>query len=112
VDVQGDALRAVIIDKLPFQVPSEPVVAARLSRLEQNGDNSFLNYSVPEAIISLKQGLGRLIRSRKDRGILAIFDSRLRTRSYGRLFLESLPNCPLTDNIVTLRNFFQSGGSV
>ncbi len=112
VDVQGDALRAVIIDKLPFQVPSEPVVAARLNRLEQGGDNSFLNYSVPEAIISLKQGLGRLIRSRKDRGILAIFDSRLRTRSYGRLFLESLPNCPLTDNIVTLRNFFQSSGSV
>ena len=112
VDVQGDALRAVIIDKLPFQVPSEPVVAARLSRLEQSGDNAFLSYSIPEAIISLKQGLGRLIRSRKDRGILAIFDSRLRTRSYGRLFLESLPNCPLTDNIVSLRNFFQSGGSV
>jgi len=107
VDVQGDALRAVIIDKLPFQVPSEPIVAARLNHLEREGRNSFLEYSVPEAIITLRQGLGRLIRSRQDRGILAVFDSRLRSRSYGKLFLESLPNCPVTDNIVTLRNFYK-----
>jgi len=107
VDVQGDALRAVIIDKLPFQVPSEPIVAARLSRLEREGRNSFLEYSVPEAIISLRQGLGRLIRSKQDRGILAVFDSRLRSRSYGKLFLDSLPNCPVTDNIVALRNFYR-----
>jgi ATP-dependent DNA helicase DinG len=107
VDVQGDALRAVIIDKLPFQVPSEPVVAARLTHLEKEGRNSFLEYSVPDAIISLRQGLGRLIRSRQDRGLLAVFDSRLRSRNYGRLFLESLPNCPVTDNIDCLRNFLK-----
>jgi ATP-dependent DNA helicase DinG len=107
VDVQGDALRAVIIDKLPFQVPSEPVVAARLTHLEKQGRNSFLEYSVPDAVISLRQGLGRLIRSRQDRGLLAVFDSRLRSRNYGRLFLDSLPNCPLTDNIDSLRNFFK-----
>jgi ATP-dependent DNA helicase DinG len=106
VDVQGDALRAVIIDKLPFSVPTEPVVAARVKRLERAGENAFLRYTVPEAIIALKQGLGRLIRSREDRGILAVFDSRIRTRRYGELFLESLPKCPVTDNMMALRNFF------
>ncbi|MGH9339397.1 MAG: ATP-dependent DNA helicase [Acidobacteriota bacterium] len=111
VDVQGDALRAVIIDKLPFLVPTEPVVAARLHRLNSTGRNSFLEYSIPEAIITLKQGLGRLIRSRQDRGILAVMDSRLRTRSYGRLFLESLPNCPVTDNMGDLKNFFNQNES-
>jgi ATP-dependent DNA helicase DinG len=107
VDVQGDALRAVIIDKLPFSVPTEPVVAARVNRLTKAGDNAFLRYTVPEAIISLKQGLGRLIRSRQDRGILAVFDSRIRTRRYGDLFLQSLPKCPVTDNMMALRNFFR-----
>ena len=107
VDVPGDALRAVIVDKLPFLVPTEPLVAARIRRLEEQGENSFLKYSVPDAIITLKQGLGRLIRSRRDRGILAVIDSRLRTRSYGRLFFESLPNCPLTDNISELKSFFR-----
>ena len=107
VDVQGDALRAVIIDKLPFLVPTEPLVAARIHRLEAQGENSFLRYSVPEAIITLKQGLGRLIRSRQDRGVLVVLDSRLRTRNYGRFFLESLPECPVTDAIQDLRGFFQ-----
>lgn len=107
VDVRGDALRAVIIDKLPFLVPTEPVVAARIHRLESRGENSFLRYSVPEAIITLKQGLGRLIRSRQDRGVLAILDSRLRTRSYGKFFLESFPECPITDNMRDVRFFFQ-----
>ncbi|HSR70393.1 MAG TPA: ATP-dependent DNA helicase [Acidobacteriota bacterium] len=105
VDVRGDALRAVLIDKLPFQVPSEPVVAARLNYLKEEGLDPFNSYSVPQAVITLKQGLGRLIRSRLDRGILAVFDSRLRTRRYGRTFLESLPKCPLTDNIADLENF-------
>ncbi|HSR49945.1 MAG TPA: ATP-dependent DNA helicase [Acidobacteriota bacterium] len=105
VDVRGDALRAVLIDKLPFQVPTEPVVAARLNHLKEEGTDPFSSYSVPQAVITLKQGLGRLIRSRSDRGILAVFDSRLRTRAYGRTFLESLPNCPLTDNITDLENF-------
>lgn len=111
VDVQGDALRAVIIDKLPFLVPTEPLVAARINWLEKEGANSFLRYSVPKAIITLKQGLGRLIRSRRDRGILAVLDSRLRTRSYGQLFLESLPKCAITDNIDGLRDFFHQNAS-
>ena len=106
VDVQGDALRAVVIDKLPFSVPTEPLVAARIKRLEVAGDNAFLRYTVPEAIITLRQGLGRLIRSRQDRGILAVLDSRLRTRRYGPLFLESLPDCPLTDDIQEVRRFW------
>ena len=99
VDVPGDSLRAVVIDKLPFLVPTEPVVEARIHRIEKQGDNSFLQYSLPAATIALKQGLGRLIRSRQDRGVLGVFDSRLRTRSYGRLFLQSLPNFPVTDTI-------------
>ena len=111
VDVQGDALRAVIIDKLPFLVPTEPLVAARINWLDKAGENSFLQYSVPEAIIALKQGLGRLIRSRQDHGILAILDSRLHTRSYGQLFLQSLPNCPVTDNIEELRHFYHRNAS-
>ena len=112
VDVQGDALRAVVIDKLPFLVPTEPLVAARISWLEREGENAFLRYSVPEAIITLKQGLGRLIRSRQDRGILAVLDSRLRTRSYGQLFLKSLPNCPVTDKIEELRHFYHQDASM
>ncbi len=107
VDVRGDALRAVLIDKLPFQVPSEPVVAARIHHLKEEGLDPFYSYSVPEAVITLKQGLGRLIRSRQDRGILAVFDARLRTRSYGRVFLESLPKCRLTDNMKDLENFYR-----
>ena len=107
VDVRGDALRAVMIDKLPFPVPNEPIVAARARSMEEKGENAFLGYSVPEAIITLKQGLGRLVRSRRDRGLLAIFDTRLRTRHYGRFFLQSLPNCPVTDNIEEVRNFFR-----
>ena len=110
-DVQGDALRAVIIDKLSFLVPTEPLVAARINWLEKEGANSFLRYSVPKAIITLKQGLGRLIRSRRDRGILAVMDSRLRTRSYGQLFIESLPKYTITDNIEVLRDFCRQNAS-
>ena len=81
-------------------------MAARIKRLEMAGDNAFLRYTVPEAIIALKQGLGRLIRSRQDRGVLAVLDSRLRTRRYGRLFLESLPDCPVTDSLREVRRFW------
>jgi ATP-dependent DNA helicase DinG len=105
VDVRGDALKAVIIDKLPFQVPSDPIVAARLDQLQRENRNPFLEYSVPTAIISLRQGLGRLIRSKQDTGVLAILDSRLWTREYGKLFFHSLPNCPVTDNMEILENF-------
>jgi ATP-dependent DNA helicase DinG len=107
VDVQGDALRAVVIDKLPFHVPTEPLVAARLNSLQNEGKNPFLEYSVPEAIINLRQGLGRLIRSRSDTGILAILDSRLWKKTYGKHFLNSLPNCLVTDNMEKLENFFR-----
>lgn len=106
VDVRGDALRAVIIDKLPFQVPTEPLVAARAEKLRRDGRDPFSDYMIPAAIIALKQGLGRLIRSRQDRGILAVLDSRLWTRSYGEFFFNSLPNCVVTDNIENLENFW------
>ena len=101
----------MIVDKLPFQVPTEPVVAARLNRIREMGGDPFLDYTVPEAIISLKQGLGRLIRSRTDSGLLAILDSRISTRRYGELFMRSLPKCRVTDNMDSLRNFFQPNTS-
>ncbi len=106
VDVRGEQLSCVIIDKLPFAVPSDPVVAARQRYIEDQGGSSFYEYSVPQAIISLKQGLGRLIRSATDRGVLAVLDPRLRTKAYGRLFLESLPPCRVTSNIADLAAIF------
>jgi Rad3-related DNA helicase/REP element-mobilizing transposase RayT len=103
IDVQGEQLRNVIIVKLPFAVPDEPVTEARLDAIKRAGGNAFMEYSVPEAIIKLKQGFGRLIRSRTDRGIVVILDSRLATKRYGKLFLEALPECKVvrvdsTDN--------------
>ncbi len=106
VDVQGRALQAVVIDKLPFHVPTEPLTAARIHHLREEGRDPFLSYTVPSAIISLKQGLGRLIRSKSDLGILAVLDSRLWSRRYGNLFFRSLPKCPVADNIEDLENFF------
>jgi ATP-dependent DNA helicase DinG len=106
VDVQGEALSCVIIDKLPFSVPSDPVVAARIRHVNESGGNAFYEYQIPEAIILLKQGLGRLIRSRTDRGILALLDKRILTKSYGRTFLLSLPPAPLTHDVDNLSNFF------
>jgi len=96
VDVQGEALSCVIISKLPFAVPSDPVVAARQKYIDEQGGNSFYEYSVPQAAITLKQGLGRLIRSVRDRGVLSILDPRLRTKAYGRYFLQSIPQCHIT----------------
>jgi ATP-dependent DNA helicase DinG len=105
VDVQGEQLSCVVIDKLPFSVPSDPVVAARIRHLNDAGGNAFYEYQIPEAIILLKQGLGRLIRSRSDRGILALLDKRILTKSYGRSFLRSLPPAPLTHDFSEIRNF-------
>lgn len=105
VDVQGEQLSCVVIDKLPFSVPSDPVVAARIHQIDQSGGNAFYEYQIPAATILLKQGLGRLIRSKNDRGILAILDKRLLTKSYGRAFLKSLPPAPLTQDREALAGF-------
>lgn len=107
VDVRGEQLSCVIVDKLPFAVPSDPVVAARQRFIDEQGGTSFYEYSVPQAIISLKQGLGRLIRSATDRGVLAVLDPRLRTKAYGRLFLESLPPCRITSDIEDVERIFK-----
>jgi len=96
VDVQGEQLSCVVIDKLPFSVPSDPVVAARIAQINESGGNAFYEYQIPTATILLKQGMGRLIRSKTDRGILALLDKRMMTKSYGRMFLQSLPPAPLT----------------
>ena len=95
VDVPGDALSNVIVTRLPFAVPDHPLTAARLERIEEKGGNPFMNYSVPEAVIKLRQGVGRLIRSNRDRGMVVILDNRVVTRRYGRTFLEALPDAPI-----------------
>jgi ATP-dependent DNA helicase DinG len=106
VDVQGEQLSCVIIDKLPFAVPTDPIVAARSRFIEENGGKSFFDYSVPQAVISLKQGIGRLIRSKNDRGVIAILDPRLRTKSYGRDFLTSLPRMRITSELSEVEKIF------
>ena len=112
VDVRGEQLSCVIIDKLPFAVPSDPIVAARQRHIEEQGGSSFYEYSVPQAIISLKQGLGRLIRSTTDHGVLAVLDPRLRTKMYGQTFLQSLPPCRVTSSIDELLSVFEVGEAV
>ena len=95
VDVRGEALSNVVITKLPFEVPTHPVMEARVKQIKEQGGNDFLEFSLPEAILRLKQGFGRLIRTQTDQGIVVILDSRIRTRSYGKLFLDSLPSCDI-----------------
>jgi ATP-dependent DNA helicase DinG len=94
VDIPGEALSNVIITRLPFSVPSHPLLEARLEEIRRRGGNPFRDYQVPEAVIKLKQGFGRLIRTRSDRGIVVILDPRVLTKPYGRIFLNSLPECP------------------
>jgi ATP-dependent DNA helicase DinG len=108
VDVPGAQLSCVIIDKLPFAVPSDPIVAARVRALEENGHNAFAEYQVPEAVLALKQGFGRLIRSKTDRGILAILDNRIRRMQYGRIFLESLPEYTTTQDLAEVARFMEN----
>ena len=95
VDVEGDALQMVIIDKLPFASPGDPLIKARMDLLESRGHNSFMEFSVPQAALTLKQGFGRLIRSRNDIGVVAVLDSRLARRRYGKVFLDTLPDVPV-----------------
>jgi ATP-dependent DNA helicase DinG len=108
VDVPGAQLSCVIIDKLPFAVPSDPIVAARVRALEEDGRNAFAEYQVPEAVLALKQGFGRLIRSKTDRGVLAILDNRIRRMQYGRIFLESLPNYTTTQDLAVVARFMEN----
>ena len=95
VDVPGQALENIIITKLPFPVPGEPLIEARMEEMERNGVDSFKNYFLPEAILKLRQGFGRLIRTKTDKGIIVILDNRIVTKNYGKLFLQALPKCPV-----------------
>ncbi len=106
VDVRGEQLSCVIIDKLPFAVPTDPIVAARTRFIDDNGGKSFFDYSVPNAVISLKQGIGRLIRSKTDKGVIALLDPRLKTKGYGRDFLNSLPKCKITSELNDVAQIF------
>jgi len=105
VDVPGEQLSCVIIDRLPFAVPSDPIVAARVRALQEDGRNPFAEYQVPEAVLALKQGFGRLIRSRSDRGVLAILDNRIQRMQYGRIFFESLPEYTTTHDLAAVARF-------
>ncbi|MFZ0734447.1 MAG: ATP-dependent DNA helicase [Candidatus Sulfotelmatobacter sp.] len=106
VDVQGEQLSCVIIDRLPFAVPSDPVVAARIKAIDAEGGNAFFQYQIPAAVITLKQGFGRLIRSLHDRGVLVLLDNRILKKQYGRVFVESLPNYKRTTEIRVVEEFF------
>ncbi len=107
VDVKGQALSCVIIDKLPFAPPDDPVFRARSARMEENGQNPFMDYQLPEAIINLRQGVGRLIRDVNDYGVLMICDPRLQSKPYGQKFINSLPEMKMTNNIAEVELFFK-----
>lgn len=106
VDVRGEALSCVLIDRLPFASPGDPVLAARIDALRQRGGNPFTDYQLPQAVIALKQGAGRLIRGNEDRGVLVVCDPRLLSRAYGQTFLDSLPAMTRTRQIEDVRDFF------
>jgi ATP-dependent DNA helicase DinG len=112
VDVVGAALSVVVIDKLPFAAPDDPVFEARLDAVRRSGGNPFRDEQLPQAVIALKQGAGRLIRSESDRGVLVLCDPRLLGKSYGRLFLDSLPPLPRTRDIEDVQAFFATQSSV
>ena len=112
VDVRGEALSCVIIDKLPFASPDDPVLQARAAAMEQAGRSPFMEYQLPEAVIALKQGVGRLIRDENDRGVLMLCDPRLLSKGYGRIFLASLPPMPVTRDVEEVERFFERDLSV
>ena len=107
VDVPGEQLSCVIVDRLPFAVPSDPIVAARVKALQEDGRNPFAEFQVPSAVLALKQGFGRLIRTRTDRGVLAILDNRIQRMQYGRIFMESLPEYTCTRDIADVQRFMR-----
>jgi ATP-dependent DNA helicase DinG len=106
VDVPGEQLSLVIIDKLPFAVPSDPVVEARIRTIREQGGNPFFDYQIPQAALALKQGFGRLIRSRSDRGVLALLDNRVTKQRYGQVFFDSLPDYRFTTERSEVETFF------
>jgi len=112
VDVPGEALRCVIIFKLPFAVPDTPLTEARIEKLKEEGKNAFAHYQIPQAAIMLKQGVGRLIRTKNDRGVIAVLDPRLILSSYGKIFLRSLPGCAISQDIEEISAFIPFAGGV
>jgi ATP-dependent DNA helicase DinG len=105
VDVKGSALAVVVIDKLPFAVPDDPVLKARLDAIERQGGNPFFDEQIPQAVIALKQGVGRLIRDTQDFGVVVLCDQRLKSRPYGRIFLNSLPAMRRTEQLADVTRF-------
>ena len=108
VDIRGDGLVLVVIDRLPFASPGDPLLAAKLESIRNHGGNPFRDYQLPQAVLSLKQGVGRLIRDYSDYGVVMICDPRLVEKSYGRVFLASLPSMPLTRHIDEVHDFLLS----
>ena len=106
VDVKGDALSCVIIDKLPFASPDEPLLQARIKAMRERGQNPFFDFQIPEAVINLKQGVGRLIRDVNDRGVLMLCDPRLKSKAYGKIFLKNLPDMTVTQQLADVEQFF------
>ncbi len=106
--MRGEALSCVIIDKLPFASPGDPVMQARIDAIREQGGQPFIDYQVPRAVIALKQGVGRLIRDVHDRGVVVIGDPRITGKSYGRIFLNSLPTMPLTTQLEDVQKFYSS----
>jgi len=109
VDIPGESLSLVIVDKLPFEVPSDPVIMARINRIRSAGGNPFFDFQVPRAVLALRQGVGRLIRRSSDRGVMAVLDVRLFTKGYGHLFIKSLPPSPLCRDLDQVKIFFTEG---
>ncbi len=107
VDIPGESLSCVVIDKLPFEVPSDPVLQARIARIKEDGDNPFFSFQVPRAVLTLRQGVGRLMRTSADRGVVAIMDVRLVKKGYGKIFLHSLPPSRQTNSMEEVGRFFK-----